>query len=125
MQPELDEKSFGMVPADRIEAFYRAYHKYLKENGVDGVKVGDASVLEPTNTMWRGLVRVRQGYPRGSVTRVDFRVSRNAWVIGSKYPWRRTCEMPQYPRNSLCSVILSLSCVDEFFGELYSGKQDF
>lgn len=39
MQPELDEKRFGMVPAQRVEAFYLAYHKYLRDNGVDGVKV--------------------------------------------------------------------------------------
>lgn len=40
MQPELDEKRFGMLPLSKIEAFYRAYHGYLKNNGVDGVKVG-------------------------------------------------------------------------------------
>lgn len=39
MQPELNEKRFGMVPAQRVEAFYLAYHKYLRDNGVDGVKV--------------------------------------------------------------------------------------
>lgn len=39
MQPELDAKHFGMVPSEKSGAFYRAYHTYLKENGVDGVKV--------------------------------------------------------------------------------------
>lgn len=39
MQPELDGKRFGMVPARRVGEFYLAYHKYLKDNGVDGVKV--------------------------------------------------------------------------------------
>lgn len=39
MQPELDGKRFGMVPASRVGDFYLAYHRYLKENGVDGVKV--------------------------------------------------------------------------------------
>lgn len=28
-----------MVPSEKVEAFYRSYHAYLKENGVDGVKV--------------------------------------------------------------------------------------
>lgn len=39
MQPELDQKRFGMVPSKRAESFFMAYHKYLKDNGVDGVKV--------------------------------------------------------------------------------------
>lgn len=39
MQPELDEKRFGMVKPSRAESFYLAYHKYLKKNGIDGVKV--------------------------------------------------------------------------------------
>ena len=39
MQPELDQKRFGMIPANRVESFYLSYHKYLKDNGVDGVKV--------------------------------------------------------------------------------------
>lgn len=40
MQPELDEKRFGMMSLSRVEAFYLAYHRYLKNNGIDGVKVG-------------------------------------------------------------------------------------
>lgn len=39
MQPELDEKRFGMIPRRRVQDFYRAYHTYLKSNGIDGVKV--------------------------------------------------------------------------------------
>lgn len=39
MQPELDQKRFGMVPSQRVEDFFMAYHKYLKDSGVDGVKV--------------------------------------------------------------------------------------
>lgn len=39
MQPELDEKKFGMVLPSRVGDFYSAYHTYLKKSGVDGVKV--------------------------------------------------------------------------------------
>lgn len=39
IQPELDQKRFGMVPSQRVESFFMAYHKYLKDSGVDGVKV--------------------------------------------------------------------------------------
>lgn len=39
MQPELDEKRFGMVRPSRVRDFYSAYHRYLKDSGVDGVKV--------------------------------------------------------------------------------------
>lgn len=39
MQPELDDKRFGMVRLGNVEAFYRAYHGYLRDNGIDGVKV--------------------------------------------------------------------------------------
>lgn len=28
-----------MVPATRVGEFYLAYHRYLKDNGIDGVKV--------------------------------------------------------------------------------------
>lgn len=39
MQPAFDLHRFGMVPAKKVESFYRAYHGYLKDNGIDGVKV--------------------------------------------------------------------------------------
>lgn len=39
MQPELDEKIFGMVTPRRVGDFYSAYHRYLKDSGIDGVKV--------------------------------------------------------------------------------------
>jgi raffinose synthase len=36
---------FGLIPPRTIEEFYTAYHEYLKEEGVDGVKVDAQSVL--------------------------------------------------------------------------------
>ncbi|CAN0345806.1 unnamed protein product, partial [Discosporangium mesarthrocarpum] len=38
-------KRFGVVPPENIRAFYDDYHRYLREQGVDGVKVDAQSVV--------------------------------------------------------------------------------
>lgn len=38
-------KRFGVVPPDKIRSFYDDYHRYLKSQGVHGVKVDAQSVV--------------------------------------------------------------------------------
>lgn len=38
-------KRFGIVPPEKIRAFYDDYHRYLRAQGVDGVKVDAQSVV--------------------------------------------------------------------------------
>lgn len=38
-------KRFGVVPPEKIRSFYDDYHRYLKSQGVDGVKVDAQSVV--------------------------------------------------------------------------------
>lgn len=38
-------KRFGVVPPEMIRAFYDDYHRYLRSQGVDGVKVDAQSVV--------------------------------------------------------------------------------
>ena len=38
-------KRFGVVPPDKIRGFYDDYHRYLRSQGVDGVKVDAQSVV--------------------------------------------------------------------------------
>lgn len=63
MQPELDEKRFGMLPLTQVEAFYRSYHSYLKKNGVDGVKVG---MPFPSSQVVVGVMLTLQDRPQFS-----------------------------------------------------------
>ncbi|CAM9672683.1 unnamed protein product, partial [Laminaria digitata] len=65
MQPELDGKRFGMVPASRVGEFYLAYHKYLKDNGLDGVKVDAQSILDCMGGGNGGVPAVTRGYHLG------------------------------------------------------------
>lgn len=38
-------KRFGVVPPEKIRQFYDDYHRYLRSQGVDGVKVDAQSVV--------------------------------------------------------------------------------
>lgn len=38
-------KRFGVVPPEKIRGFYDDYHRYLRSQGVDGVKVDAQSVV--------------------------------------------------------------------------------
>ncbi|CAM9418058.1 unnamed protein product, partial [Hapterophycus canaliculatus] len=71
MQPELDEKRFGMVKASRAEAFYLAYHRYLRENGIDGVKVDAQSMLDCMGRGNGGAPAVTRAYHDGLIRSVD------------------------------------------------------
>ncbi|CAN0114655.1 unnamed protein product [Ectocarpus sp. 12 AP-2014] len=67
MQPELDQKRFGMVRLGNVEAFYRAYHGYLRDNGVDGVKVDAQSILDCMGVGNGGVPVVTKAYHEGLV----------------------------------------------------------
>lgn len=68
MQPELDGKRFGMVPAARMGEFYLAYHRYLKDNGVDGVKVGITATAIRIREALANLTWLRQCGVKVNVT---------------------------------------------------------
>ncbi|CBN77415.1 Alpha-galactosidase, family GH36 [Ectocarpus siliculosus] len=71
MQPELDHKRFGMVRLGNVEAFYRAYHGYLRDNGVDGVKVDAQSILDCMGGGNGGVPAVTKAYHEGLVQSVQ------------------------------------------------------
>ena len=54
-------KRFGVVPPDKIRAFYDDYHRYLRSQGVHGVKVDAQSVVRPrtVSMMQRVLFAMR------------------------------------------------------------------
>jgi len=54
----------GMVPPDRIAAFYADFHRMLAAQGVDGVKVDNQSSLELSAAGLGGRVCVSQAYRR-------------------------------------------------------------
>ncbi|MGC4093446.1 MAG: Sip1-related alpha-galactosidase [Polyangiaceae bacterium] len=56
---------FGLVPASRIAAFYDDYHRELRAQGVDGVKVDSQAVLEGVATHQGGRVPLNLAYRRG------------------------------------------------------------
>ena len=52
----------GVVPPDKIGKFYDDYHKRLKEQGVDGVKVDSQSVIEGVAAGLGGRVAITRAY---------------------------------------------------------------
>jgi len=52
----------GVVPPDKIGRFYDDYHKRLKEQGVDGVKVDSQSAIEGVAAGLGGRVAVTKAY---------------------------------------------------------------
>ncbi|KAG5175037.1 raffinose synthase or seed imbibition protein Sip1-domain-containing protein [Tribonema minus] len=55
-------KRFGVVPPEHIRAFYDEYHRYLRENGVDGVKVDAQSLLNFVGYNNGGSVEMSRAY---------------------------------------------------------------
>jgi raffinose synthase len=64
--PEANEKWWGtvagIVPADQIYAFYHAFHRHLRHQGVDGVKVDNQGSSEGLAAGDGGRVRVFRKY---------------------------------------------------------------
>lgn len=54
----------GVVPGHRIEAFYTDYHRWLAEEGVDGVKVDVQGMLETVSDGSGGRVPFTRAYRR-------------------------------------------------------------
>jgi raffinose synthase len=52
----------GLVPASRIRAFYDDYHRHLRAQGVDGVKVDSQAVLEAVASGQGGRVALTRAY---------------------------------------------------------------
>jgi raffinose synthase len=52
----------GLVPAARIRAFYDDYHRHLRAQGVDGVKVDSQAVLEAVADGQGGRVALARAY---------------------------------------------------------------
>ncbi len=55
----------GVIPADRLAAFYDAFHAHLAAQGVDGVKVDNQSSIELTTAGLGGRVRMFRAYRQG------------------------------------------------------------
>ncbi|CAM9346044.1 unnamed protein product [Discosporangium mesarthrocarpum] len=65
IQEEFDGKRFGMVPPHRASEFYLAYHQYLKDNAIDGVKVDAQAMLDAMGQGNGGVPLVTGSYHRG------------------------------------------------------------
>ena len=52
----------GIIPSAHIHAFYQAYHRHLRAQGVDGVKVDSQSILEAYAPGEGGRVRLYARY---------------------------------------------------------------
>lgn len=64
--PEANEKYWGsvagVIPAAQIYAFYQAFHRHLRRQGVDGVKVDNQSTSEALAVGEGGRVRMLRKY---------------------------------------------------------------
>lgn len=56
-------KRFGVVPPEKIRSFYDDYHRYLRSQGVDGVKVDAQSVVRLQRRLERRETRENQCIP--------------------------------------------------------------
>lgn len=64
-QPKVDEwwgPSVGVVPPRAIYRFYQDYHRHLREQGVDGVKVDNQASLESVSEGLGGRVGLMRAY---------------------------------------------------------------
>ena len=52
----------GVVPPETVHHFYNDYHRYLRSQGVDGVKVDNQSSLEALGAGWGGRVAMMRTY---------------------------------------------------------------
>lgn len=55
----------GLVPADHIARFYDDYHRSLRAQGVDGVKVDSQAVLEAVSMRQGGRIALTRAYRSG------------------------------------------------------------
>ena len=66
MHPNLNTQYWGhmvgVVAPDKIGKFYNDYHKRLKEQGVDGVKVDNQSMIEGVAAGFGGRVAITRAY---------------------------------------------------------------
>jgi raffinose synthase len=66
MNPHLNTQwwghAVGVVSPDKIGKFYSDYHKRLKEQGVDGVKVDNQSMIEGVAAGFGGRVTITRAY---------------------------------------------------------------
>ncbi len=56
------EPDSGVVPPDHVHRFYQDYHRHLRLQGVDGVKIDNQASLEGSSEGRGGRVRMMQAY---------------------------------------------------------------